>query len=135
MISRCRVRKQVVNIPSFVVRLDSQKHIDFALSSPYGGGRPGTSCMGIRIETLCSDWERHGKCEIGPLKLFVSSISPNAPSSLMIFTLILKMSHQICYNRGQCSIAKMSFPITALCQNRIKFQTKTGFKLSNQEIK
>jgi small subunit ribosomal protein S9e len=36
-----RVRKQVVNIPSFVVRLDSQKHIDFALSSPLGGGRPG----------------------------------------------------------------------------------------------
>ncbi|KAI0283436.1 40S ribosomal protein S9 [Russula aff. rugulosa BPL654] len=27
--------------PSFVVRLDSQKHIDFALTSPYGGGRPG----------------------------------------------------------------------------------------------
>jgi small subunit ribosomal protein S9e len=24
-----------------VVRLDSQKHIDFALTSPYGGGRPG----------------------------------------------------------------------------------------------
>ncbi|KAJ8037098.1 40S ribosomal protein S9 [Holothuria leucospilota] len=36
-----RVRKQVVNIPSFVVRLDSQKHIDFSLNSPYGGGRPG----------------------------------------------------------------------------------------------
>ncbi|MEQ2169313.1 hypothetical protein GOODEAATRI_023948 [Goodea atripinnis] len=36
-----RVRKQVVNIPSFVVRLDSQKHIDFSLRSPYGGGRPG----------------------------------------------------------------------------------------------
>merc|ERR1740123_1825779 len=36
-----RVRKQVVNIPSFVVRLDSQKHIDFSLKSPYGGGRPG----------------------------------------------------------------------------------------------
>nr|AAT76788.1 40S ribosomal protein S9 [Corbicula fluminea] len=36
-----RVRKQVVNIPSFVVRLDSQRHIDFALSSPYGGGRAG----------------------------------------------------------------------------------------------
>lgn len=35
------VRKQVVNIPSFVVRLDSQKHIDFSLNSPYGGGRPG----------------------------------------------------------------------------------------------
>lgn len=28
-------------MPSFVVRLDSQKHIDFALSSPFGGGRPG----------------------------------------------------------------------------------------------
>lgn len=37
----CRVRKQVVNIPSFVVRLDSQKHIDFSLKSPFGGGRPG----------------------------------------------------------------------------------------------
>ena len=35
------VGKQVVNVPSFVVRLDSQKHIDFALTSPYGGGRPG----------------------------------------------------------------------------------------------
>lgn len=28
-------------MPSFVVRLDSQKHIDFSLTSPYGGGRPG----------------------------------------------------------------------------------------------
>jgi small subunit ribosomal protein S9e len=36
-----RVGKQIVDIPSFVVRLDSQKHIDFALTSPYGGGRPG----------------------------------------------------------------------------------------------
>lgn len=36
-----RVRKQVVNIPSFVVRLDSEKHINFSLSSPYGNGRPG----------------------------------------------------------------------------------------------
>ena len=30
---------QVVNIPSFIVRLDSQKHIDFSLKSPFGGGR------------------------------------------------------------------------------------------------
>lgn len=36
-----RVGKQIVNVPSFLVRLDSQKHIDFALTSPYGGGRPG----------------------------------------------------------------------------------------------
>jgi len=31
----------VVNIPSFIVRLESQKHIDFSLKSPFGGGRPG----------------------------------------------------------------------------------------------
>ena len=36
-----RVGKQIVDIPSFIVRLDSQKHIDFALTSPYGGGRAG----------------------------------------------------------------------------------------------
>ena len=36
-----RVGKQIVNIPSFMVRIDSQKHIDFATTSPYGGGRPG----------------------------------------------------------------------------------------------
>merc|ERR1712150_436642 len=36
-----RVRKQVVNVPSFIVRLGSQKHIDFAHKSPFGGGRPG----------------------------------------------------------------------------------------------
>ncbi|KAK6330956.1 40S ribosomal protein S9 [Orbilia javanica] len=36
-----RVGKQIVNVPSFVVRLDSQKHIDFALTSPFGGGRAG----------------------------------------------------------------------------------------------
>jgi len=35
------VGKQIVNVASFIVRLDSQKHIDFALSSPFGGGRPG----------------------------------------------------------------------------------------------
>ena len=28
-------------MPSFIVRLDSQKHIDFSLKSPFGGGRPG----------------------------------------------------------------------------------------------
>merc|ERR1712168_1320134 len=35
-----RVRKQVVNVPSYIVRLDSQKYIDFSTNSPYGGGRP-----------------------------------------------------------------------------------------------
>nr|GME10170.1 40S ribosomal protein S9-2 [Ipomoea batatas] len=36
-----KVGRQVVNVPSFMVRLDSQKHIDFSLTSPFGGGRPG----------------------------------------------------------------------------------------------
>ena len=36
-----RVGKQIVNIPSCMVRTESQKHIDFAITSPYGGGRPG----------------------------------------------------------------------------------------------
>lgn len=31
----------MVNVPSFMVRVDSQKHIDFSLTSPFGGGRPG----------------------------------------------------------------------------------------------
>jgi len=36
-----RVGKQIVNVASFMVKVDSQKHVDFALSSPLGGGRPG----------------------------------------------------------------------------------------------
>ncbi|GAA0184854.1 ribosomal protein [Lithospermum erythrorhizon] len=36
-----RVGRQVVNVPSFLVKVDSQKHIDFAITSPFGGGRPG----------------------------------------------------------------------------------------------
>lgn len=41
MVYVIRVGRQVVNIPSFMVRVDSQKHIDFSLTSPFGGGRPG----------------------------------------------------------------------------------------------
>ena len=36
-----RVGRQICNVPSFLVRVDSEKHIDFALTSPFGGGRPG----------------------------------------------------------------------------------------------
>uniref|UniRef100_I1PBS8 RNA-binding S4 domain-containing protein n=1 Tax=Oryza glaberrima TaxID=4538 RepID=I1PBS8_ORYGL len=36
-----RVGRQLVNIPLFMVRLDSEKHIDFSLTSPLGGGEPG----------------------------------------------------------------------------------------------
>ncbi|CUS24478.1 LAQU0S16e02608g1_1 [Lachancea quebecensis] len=35
------VGKQLVNVPSFMVRLESEKHVDFARGSPFGGGRPG----------------------------------------------------------------------------------------------
>jgi len=36
-----RVGKRMVDIPSFAVRVDSEKHIEFALQSPRGGGRDG----------------------------------------------------------------------------------------------
>jgi len=37
-----RVGKQLVNVPSFLVRVDSEKHIDFAITSPYSDiGRQG----------------------------------------------------------------------------------------------
>ncbi|XP_049643070.1 40S ribosomal protein S9-like [Suncus etruscus] len=36
-----RVHKKVVSIPSFIVCLDSQKHIAFSLRSLYGGGCSG----------------------------------------------------------------------------------------------
>lgn len=36
-----RVGKRMVTIPSFMVRLDSEKHIEFHHNSPYGNGRPG----------------------------------------------------------------------------------------------
>merc|ERR1712070_448001 len=38
-----RVGKRMVDVPSFMVRVDSEKHIDFALHSPFnvGTGRPG----------------------------------------------------------------------------------------------
>jgi len=36
-----RVGKRLVNVPSFIVRLDSEKHIEFSHTSPHGNGRPG----------------------------------------------------------------------------------------------
>ena len=36
-----RVGKQICTSPSFLVRMDSEKHIDFAPQSPLGGGPPG----------------------------------------------------------------------------------------------
>merc|ERR1711977_694938 len=40
-IHHIRVGRQIVNVPSFMVRVESQPHIEFALGSPFGGGRPG----------------------------------------------------------------------------------------------
>ena len=43
-----RVGKQTVNVPSFLVRTDSEKHIDYALNSPLGQGtRPGTNSFDV----------------------------------------------------------------------------------------
>merc|ERR1712118_61919 len=36
-----RVGQQIVDVPSFMVRVESQPHIEFSVSSPFGGGRPG----------------------------------------------------------------------------------------------
>merc|ERR1712232_1368610 len=36
-----RVGKQLVNIPSFLVKVENQNLIDFAYTSPFGGGRAG----------------------------------------------------------------------------------------------
>merc|ERR1712007_103056 len=36
-----RVGRQICNVPSFLVRVDSEKHVDFATTSPFGQGRPG----------------------------------------------------------------------------------------------
>ncbi len=37
----CSVGKRMVDVPSFMVRLDSEKHIEYSLTSPYGAGRAG----------------------------------------------------------------------------------------------
>lgn len=53
------MRKQVVNIPSYIVRLDSQKHIDFSLKSPLGGGRPGELLVTSSVVALLCFDVRH----------------------------------------------------------------------------
>ena len=45
--------------PSFIVRLESQKHIDFALNSPYAGARPG------RVKRRRMKSSAEGGCEEG----------------------------------------------------------------------
>jgi len=36
-----RVGKKMVNVPSFMVRVESEKVIEFSATSPFGAGRPG----------------------------------------------------------------------------------------------
>jgi hypothetical protein len=57
-----------VNVPSFMVRVDSQKHIDFALNSPFGGGREG------RV--------KRRNMKVCPAAVGVSSPPSDAPSHL-----------------------------------------------------
>jgi len=51
-----RVRNQLVDVPSYMVRVDSQKHIEFALTSPFGGGKPGR-CTRIKNNRRRHDQE------------------------------------------------------------------------------
>merc|ERR1719238_2696256 len=44
-----RVGKQVVTCASFLVRVDSAKNIDFALTSPFGNGRPGRNARKKKV--------------------------------------------------------------------------------------
>merc|ERR1712124_45897 len=51
-----RVGRQICDIPSFMVRTDSEKHIDFALTSPFSAsGRPG------RVARACREWWWQGR--------------------------------------------------------------------------
>lgn len=52
-----RVGSQVVNVPSFIVRTDSEKHIDLALDSPYGKGRPGRVARKRAAQKAAADEE------------------------------------------------------------------------------
>ena len=52
---------KVVNVPSFLVRFDSQKHTDFALSTPFGGGR--ADCVKRRNMKAASKKARGGEGE------------------------------------------------------------------------
>jgi len=57
-----RVGKQVVNIPSFGVRVESQKHIDLSLTSPIAGGKPGRTKR-KRMRSAASKAAEGGKSE------------------------------------------------------------------------
>ncbi|CAI5970665.1 unnamed protein product [Closterium sp. NIES-65] len=72
-----RVGKQIVNIPSFLVRLESQKHIDFALTSPFGGGRPGR----VKRRNLKAASKK------GDSPVCMLAFSPQAPSVRLTFSL------------------------------------------------
>jgi small subunit ribosomal protein S9e len=63
-----RVGKRMVDIPSFAVRTDSEKHIEFALTSPFGGSRGGR----VKRKTL-----RAGAS--GAAASVASAASPSAP--------------------------------------------------------
>nr|WCZ58426.1 40S ribosomal protein S9 [Paratrimastix eleionoma] len=44
-----RVGKQIVNVPGYLVRVDSEQHIDFSSKSVFGGGKSGR-CARIKAK-------------------------------------------------------------------------------------
>jgi hypothetical protein len=54
-----RVGRQVVNVPSFLVRVDSDKHINFSLNSPLGQVRlPSYLILVFLITNLRSSYHK-----------------------------------------------------------------------------
>lgn len=59
-----RVGKQLVNVPSFLVRTDSEKHIDLARNSPYGQGRQGRVARRRAAQRAAADGGDAGEDEV-----------------------------------------------------------------------
>jgi len=57
-----RVRSQMVNVPSFLVRVESYPHISYSLTSPFGGGRPGR-CKRKKLKAKATKGEEVGEGE------------------------------------------------------------------------
>lgn len=105
-----RVRKQVVNIPSFIVRLDSQKHIDFSLRSPYGGGRPGrvkrkNAKKGQGGAGDGGDEEKHAHCLLAGWEclVYIQKIKKTNTLELCLLMFIFSTDPLCCWHRPTLS--------------------------------
>jgi small subunit ribosomal protein S9e len=54
-----RVRTQMVDVPSFLVRVDSYPHIAYTTTSTFGGGRPGR-CKRKKLKSQNAAGEEEG---------------------------------------------------------------------------